>query len=55
MISMNGEFQILEADRWTRTPVFDDNDTFVVPLSTYVLIEDHIKGVTIANSEKNGS
>ena len=36
---------MLEVNPCTRTPVLADISTFAVPLSTYVLIETHIKEV----------
>ena len=39
--------QLMDTD-----PDLADIDTFTVPLSTYVLIEIHIKGITITISDK---
>ena len=50
--SICDEFQILEVNRWTRILILADIGTFSVPLSAYVLIETHIKGVPIPSSEK---
>ena len=33
------DFQILEINIWTRTPIFLDVGPFSIPLSTYVLIK----------------
>ena len=41
----SGNFQISEVDFWIQTPISADIGTFAVPLSTYVLIETHIKEV----------
>ena len=46
------EFQILEVNCWTRTPIPAHIGTFVVPLSAYVLIENHIKGVRWTSLDK---
>ena len=35
---MTGEFQILEVDPWTQTPILVDIGTFDIPLLTHVLI-----------------
>ena len=43
MCLISGKFHISEVDRWTRTPISADIGTFVVPLSTYLLIEACIK------------
>ena len=48
-----GEFQISEVDRWTRTPISADIGTFAFTLSTYVLIETHIKGVHTNSSRES--
>ena len=48
-----GEFQILEFDTWTWTPISADIGIFEVPLLTCVLIENHIKGVTITRLYKD--
>ena len=50
---IRGELQILEVYCWKRTPSSANIRTFAVPLSTYVLIETHIKGVPITRSEKD--
>ena len=47
-----GKSQILVVDPWTRTPISADIGTFAVPLSTYILIKTHIKGVPSTISEK---
>ena len=41
------EFQILEVDPWTRTPISLDIGTVAIPLSMYVLIKNRIKRVPI--------
>ena len=46
-------FQILEVDLWKRGPNLADIGTFAVPLSTYVLIETHIKEVCSTISYKD--
>ena len=43
----------MEVDRWTRTPILAGIGTFAVPLSTYILIESHIKGVRFASLDKD--
>ena len=49
----NGEFKISEVGCLTQTPISADVGTFVVPLSTYVCIETHIKGVCSTSSDKD--
>ena len=44
---VEGEFQTLEVDPWTQTPISLDIGTFAIPLSPYVLIKNHIKRVPI--------
>ena len=44
---------MLEVDSWTRTLIPADIGTFVVPLSTYVLIETHIKVLPHTISDKD--
>ena len=49
----HGEFQILDVDPWTLTPILVNIGTFAVPLSTYVLIKHYIKGVPIPILDKD--
>ena len=53
MIDASGEFQISEVDPWTWTPIPTNIDTFIVPLSIYVLIKTHTIGVHINSSDKD--
>ena len=46
------QLQILEVDPWTRTPILVDIGTFAVQLSTWLLIETHVKGVPHTRSDK---
>ena len=49
----SGKFHISEVDTWTRTPILANIGTFAVPLSIYVLIKAHIKGVQIPRLDKD--
>ena len=42
---VNEEIQIFKVDPWTRTPILANIEALAVPISMYVLIETHIKGV----------
>ena len=53
LASIQGKFRILEVDRWTWTPILSNIGTFTVTLSTYILIESHIKGAPINSSDKD--
>ena len=49
------EFHILEVNPWTWTPILVNIGTFSIPLSTYILIKTHIKGVPILSLDKDTS
>ena len=53
MYQAYGKLHILEVNPLKRTPISADIGTFLVPLSTHVLIETHKKGVSRTNPDKD--
>ena len=46
-------FHLFEVNPWTQTPILANIGTFVVPLSTYLPLENQIKWVFRTSSEKD--